>query len=738
MVNAFDSQDCAPSHFVLLSGEVPTSNPNLPDPDRERLVSAAPVGDDSSFELKLRPQRLAEFIGQKKVKENLHVAIQAAKSRGEAMDHVLLYGPPGLGKTTLANIIANELGVHFQPTAAPLLQIKGDLTAIITNLQDKQVLFIDEIHRLQPVLEELLYSALEDYKLDIIIGQGPSARTHTLEVKPFTFIGATTRAGLISAPLRARFGIVLRLEFYTPADLQVIVERSAEILGVEIDKTGAKEIAGRSRGTPRIANRLLRRVRDYAQVRGAGNIDEPTAKAALEMLEVDQYGFDEVDRRLLLTIIEKYQGGPVGVNTLAAVLAEEPDAIEEIYEPFLMQIGFLDRTQRGRVATQLAYDHFGITPHRRQSFPLLIQCSSALCDPVVNAFLFPECGCRRRCPNSVFRHKTFFLSCCAPNGVSCLVPKRGFGKRTGSLRLGRVVGRELFLSGMRAVLVLIVSATLLPSAAFSARVLQSQEPATTSQPTGAQSSQQAPAQQQVPSSQRYPSPSAQVPEPPVKDPTVKPAPTPQTPTPSITIPRLEHGPTLDDFLSMQPQGDIATRMAKVTGFTQRNPHDGEPVSEKTEAYLGYDQKNFYAVFRLLRRSQASSRPHVAAAKTSTTTTTSKSSSTPSTTAAAPTPSRPRLSAFSGTPSGPKPPAKSKLQGHFDTSFDTVWDSKGKVTSQRLRRLDLNSIQEPSLPRGPSSGVGTHPLPRHHPQKRRLVLAPHHLQKWKAASARPPP
>jgi holliday junction DNA helicase RuvB len=334
------------------------------DPNRERLVSAAPVGDDSSFELKLRPQRLSEFIGQKKVKENLAVAIEAARSRGEAMDHVLLYGPPGLGKTTLANIIANELGVHFQPTAAPLLQIKGDLTAIITNLQDKQVLFIDEIHRLQPVLEELLYSALEDYKLDIIIGQG---RTHTLEVKPFTFVGATTRAGLISAPLRARFGIVLRLEFYTPEDLQVIVERSAEILGVAIDDAGAREIASRSRGTPRIANRLLRRVRDYAQVRGAGKIDEPTAKASLQMLEVDQYGFDEVDRRLLLTIIEKYQGGPVGVNTLAAVLAEEPDAIEEIYEPFLMQIGFLNRTPRGRVATHLAYEHFGITPNRRQA-----------------------------------------------------------------------------------------------------------------------------------------------------------------------------------------------------------------------------------------------------------------------------------------------------------------------------------------------------------------------------------
>jgi Holliday junction DNA helicase RuvB len=328
--------------------------------DRERIVSAAPVDDDASFELKLRPQRLREFIGQNKVKENLEVAIEAAKSRGEALDHVLLYGPPGLGKTTLANIIANELGAAFQQTSGPTLQIKGDLTAVLTNLREKQVLFIDEVHRMQPVLEELLYSALEDYKLDIIIGQGPSARTHTIEVRPFTFIGATTRAGLLSAPLRSRFGIVLRLEFYTHADLQVILERSAEILGVEIDEPAAIEIATRCRGTPRIANRLLRRVRDYAQVRGTGKIDKPTAQKALEMLEVDRYGFDEIDRKLLLTIIEKYQGGPVGVNTLAASLAEEADAIEEIYEPFLIQIGFLDRTPRGRVATHLAYQHFGI------------------------------------------------------------------------------------------------------------------------------------------------------------------------------------------------------------------------------------------------------------------------------------------------------------------------------------------------------------------------------------------
>ena len=342
------------------------NTPKLPD-DRERLVSAARVEDDSSFELKLRPQRLNEFIGQAKVKENLAVAIEAARSRGEALDHVLLYGPPGLGKTTLATIIANELRVVFQQTSGPTLQIKGDLTAILTNLREKQVLFIDEVHRLQPALEEILYSALEDYKLDILIGQGPSARTHTMDVKPFTFVGATTRAGLLSAPLRSRFGIVLRLEFYTHEDLRIIVERSSEILGVEIDREGALEIASRSRGTPRIANRLLRRVRDYAQVRSAGKIDLPTAQAALQMLEVDRYGFDEVDRKLLLAIIEKYQGGPVGVNTLAAALAEEPDAIEEIYEPFLIQIGFLNRTPRGRVATQLAYEHFGITPNRRQS-----------------------------------------------------------------------------------------------------------------------------------------------------------------------------------------------------------------------------------------------------------------------------------------------------------------------------------------------------------------------------------
>jgi Holliday junction DNA helicase RuvB len=328
--------------------------------DKERLVSAVQADDDASFELKLRPRLLREFIGQKKIKENLAVAIEAARSRKEALDHVLLYGPPGLGKTTLASIIANEMGVPFQQTAGPAIQIKGDLTAILTNVVDKQVLFFDEVHRLQPALEEILYSALEDYKLDIIIGQGPSARTHTIEVKPFTFVAATTRAGLLSSPLRSRFGILLRLEFYTHEELKFIISRSAEILGIEIDDAGAQELASRARGTPRIANRLLRRVRDYAQVRGAGRIDQATAQAALEMLEVDEHGFDEIDRRLLLTIIQKYNGGPVGLNTLAAALAEEPDALEEIYEPFLIQIGFLDRTPRGRVATRLAYEHFNL------------------------------------------------------------------------------------------------------------------------------------------------------------------------------------------------------------------------------------------------------------------------------------------------------------------------------------------------------------------------------------------
>jgi len=333
--------------------------------DPERLVSAARAEDESSFELKLRPRYLHEFIGQQKAKEQLGIALEAAKSRGEALDHVLLFGPPGLGKTTLATIIANELNVGFQQTSGPALQIQGDLTAILTNVRERQVLFLDEIHRLQPVLEEKLYTALEDYKLDIIIGQGPAARTHVMDIKPFTFVAATTRPGLLSSPLRSRFGILLRLEFYSDEDLRFVVERSAEVLGVPIDPDGAAEIAMRSRGTPRIANRLLRRVRDYAQVRGSGVIDRSTSEHALKMLEVDAHGFDELDRRLLMTIIEKYDGGPVGLNTLAASLAEEEDALEEVYEPFLIQRGFLDRTPRGRMATRLAYEHLGVPLPRK-------------------------------------------------------------------------------------------------------------------------------------------------------------------------------------------------------------------------------------------------------------------------------------------------------------------------------------------------------------------------------------
>jgi len=336
-------------------------NPNL-NPETENLSPA-----EREFEKMLRPSDFVDFVGQQQVVENLKVFVQAAKQRGEALDHVLLFGPPGLGKTTLATIIANELDVGFQQTSGPALQIQGDLTAILTNLRERQVLFLDEIHRMQPVLEEKLYTALEDYKLDIIIGQGPAARTHVMEIRPFTFVGATTRPGLLSSPLRSRFGILLRLEFYTEEELRFIVTRSAEVMQIPINQDGAAEIALRSRGTPRIANRLLRRVRDYAQVRGSGTIDLSTANAALTMLEVDAHGFDEIDRRLMLTIIQKYDGGPVGLGTLAATLAEEEDALEEVYEPFLIQIGFLDRTPRGRVATRLAYEHFGIAMPGRQT-----------------------------------------------------------------------------------------------------------------------------------------------------------------------------------------------------------------------------------------------------------------------------------------------------------------------------------------------------------------------------------
>jgi len=336
------------------------------DDERNRILSGTVLPGEQPVEYSLRPKLLREFIGQEKLKQNLAISIQAAKERGEVLDHILLYGPPGLGKTTLAAIIANELSVAFQATSGPVIVDKGDLAAILSNVEKFQVLFIDEIHRLNTQLEEVLYPALEDYHIDYIVGQGPGARTIKLNINPFTLVGATTRAGLLSGPLRSRFGIVHRLDFYTPQELEIIVLRSAEILNIAVDSKGAAEIARRSRGTPRVVNRLLRRVRDYAQVKADGRITAPVANAALEMLEVDRYGFDEADRKLLLTIIEKFGGGPVGVNTLAASLSEEVDAIEEMYEPFLIQVGFLHRTPRGRVATPLAYEYFGIKPGEAQ------------------------------------------------------------------------------------------------------------------------------------------------------------------------------------------------------------------------------------------------------------------------------------------------------------------------------------------------------------------------------------